>query len=170
VSSGLEQSFEIIPIGALLDRVGALRQAGYRLMQISATRLPEHLELTYSFDRDRQLANLRYWCAFLYENEMHDLFNLQVDGMAVDFHGHLYETAVKFPFGSTQAPGARPAPSAAPPAKAAATNAPVQVVGQASRLPIGPDNAGGMAGAAGETPAPLPDHTAAQPAAPAVKT
>ena len=186
MSRGLEQSFEIIPIGALMDRVGALRQAGYRLMQISATRLPEHLELTYSFDRDRQLANLRlqvpvaearvpsissiYWCAFLYENEMHDLFNLQVDGMAVDFHGHLYETAVKFPFGSTQAPGARPAPSAAPPAKAAATNAPVQVVGQASRLPTGPENAGGMAGAPGETPAPLPDHTAAQPAAPAVKT
>jgi len=186
VSSGLEQSFEIIPIGALLDRVGALRRAGYRLVQISATRLPEHMELTYSFDRNGQLANLRlqvpaaearvpsissiYWCAFLYENEMHDLFNLQVDGMAVDFHGHLYETSVKFPFGSTQAPGARPAPSAASPAKATATNAPVPVVGQASRLPIGPDNAGGMPGAEGETPAPLPDHTATQPAAPAVKT
>ncbi len=97
-------------------------------MQISATRLPEHVELTYSFDRDRQLANLRlqvpaaearvpsissiYWCAFLYENEMHDLFNLQVDGMAVDFHGHLYETAVKFPFGSTKAPAAKPRPGA----------------------------------------------------------
>ena len=51
---------------------------------------PEHVELTYSFDRDSQLANLRlqlpaaearvpsissiYWCAFLYENEIHDLF------------------------------------------------------------------------------------------------
>ena len=131
MSSRTEQSFEIIPVGALLDKAGGLRQAGYRLVQISATRLPEHLELTYSFDRDRQLANLRlqvpaagarvpsissiYWCAFLYENEMHDLFNLQVDGMAVDFHGHLYETAVKFPFGSTQAPAATPAVSPAPP-------------------------------------------------------
>ena len=28
-----------------------------------------------------------YWCAFLYENEMHDLFNLKVEGMAVDFKG-----------------------------------------------------------------------------------
>ena len=116
MSSGIEQSFAIIPVAALLGRVGALRQAGYRLVQVSATQLPEQVELTYSFDRDRQLANLRlqlpaaearvpsissiYWCAFLYENELHDLFNVEVDGMAVDFHGHFYETAVKFPFGS----------------------------------------------------------------------
>jgi ech hydrogenase subunit D len=94
---------------------------------MGATRLPEHVELTYSFDRDLRLVNLRlqvpaaearipsissiYWCAFLYENELHDLFNVQVDGMAVDFHGHLYETAVKFPFGSTKAPVVKPAAS-----------------------------------------------------------
>jgi hypothetical protein len=33
--------------------------------------------------------------------------------MAVDFHGHLYETAVKFPFGRTKMPAAKPAPAAA---------------------------------------------------------
>lgn len=135
MSSGTEQTFETIPVEALLDKVSARRKEGYRLVQISATRLPEHVELTYSFDRDRQLANLRlqvpaaearvpsitsiYWAAFLYENEMHDLFNLQVDGMAVDFHGHLYETAVKFPFGSTKAPAVKSAASSAPPATAA---------------------------------------------------
>jgi ech hydrogenase subunit D len=129
VSPGTDQTFETIPIAALLDKVGALRKEGYRLAQIGATRLPEHLELTYSFDRDLRLVNLRlqipaaearvpsissiYWCAFLYENELHDLFNLQVDGMAVDFHGHLYETAVKFPFGSTKAPVVKPAPAPA---------------------------------------------------------
>ena len=149
MSTGIAQTFETITSGALLEKVGELRKAGYRLMQISATRLPacgaeattppasagapparrrpESVELTYSFDRDRQLANLRlqvptaesrvpsissiFWCAFLYENELHDLFNLQVDGMAVDFHGHLYETAVKFPFGSTKAPVAKLAPA-----------------------------------------------------------
>ena len=132
MSSGTEQTFETIPVEALLDKVSALRKEGYRLVQIGATRLPEHVELTYSFDRDRQLANLRlqvpaaearvpsissiYWCAFLYENEMHDLFNVQVDGMAVDFHGHLYETAVKFPFGSTKAPAAKPTRSSRWPA------------------------------------------------------
>ncbi len=130
MSNGTEQSFEIIPVAALLDRARDLRQAGYRLVQIGATRLPEQVELTYSFDLDRKLTNLRlqipaaearvpsisgiYWCAFLYENEIHDLFNVQVDGMAIDFHGHLYETAVKFPFGSTKPPAASLAAPAAP--------------------------------------------------------
>ena len=129
MNTGTDQTFETIPIAALLDKVRAMRKGGYRLVQIGATRLPEHVELTYSFDRDLRLANLRllmpaaearvpsissiYWCAFLYENEMHDLFNVQVEGMAVDFHGHLYETAVKFPFGSTKAPTVKPATATA---------------------------------------------------------
>ena len=130
MSNAADQTFETIPVPLLLDRVGDLRKQGYRLVQIGATRLPEHVELTYSFDRESRLANLRcqvaatgarvpsissiYWCAFAYENELHDLFNVQVDGMAVDFHGHFYETTVKFPFGSTKAPAAKPAPPATP--------------------------------------------------------
>jgi ech hydrogenase subunit D len=135
MSDTADQIFETIPMQSLLERVGELRKQGYRLVQIGATRLPEHVELTYSFDRESRLTNLRfqmlaegarlpsisgiYWCAFLYENELHDLFNVQVDGMAVDFHGHLYETTVKFPFGSTKAPVVRSSP-AAPSAPAAA--------------------------------------------------
>ena len=138
MNSATDQTFESIPMEALLEKAGEMRKQGYRLVQIGATRLPEHVELTYSFDRESRLTNLRfqvlaagarvpsissiYWCAFLYENELHDLFNVQVDGMAVDFHGHLYETTVKFPFGSTKAPAAKPspaAPSAASPAPAA---------------------------------------------------
>ncbi len=125
MSNAADQPVQTIPLQSLLQKAGELRQEGYRLVQIGATRLPEQVEITYSFDRDGCLVNLRfqllaagarlpsissiYWCAFLYENEMHDLFNVQVDGMAVDFHGHLYETAVKFPFGSTKAPSAKPA-------------------------------------------------------------
>jgi ech hydrogenase subunit D len=127
VSNSAQPAIETIEVAALLDKVRSMCQGGYRLAQVSATRLPEHVELTYSFDRDGQLHNLRlqvpadahvpsissiYWCAFLYENEMHALFNLQVDGMAVDFHGHLYETSVKFPFRSTKAPVAKPAAAA----------------------------------------------------------
>ena len=138
MSNTADQIFETIPMQSLLERVGELRKQGYRLVQIGATRLPEHVELTYTFDLANRLTNLRlqvlaegarlpsisgiYWCAFLYENELHDLFNVQVDGMAVDFHGHLYETTVKFPFGSTKAPLVKPAP-AAPSAPPAATTA-----------------------------------------------
>jgi ech hydrogenase subunit D len=130
MNSATDLTFESIPMEALLERAGEMRKQGYRMVQIGATRLPEHVELTYSFDRVSRLVNLRfqipaaearvpsissiYWCAFLYENELHDLFNVQVDGMAVDFHGHLYETAVKFPFGRTKMPTVIPAPIAPP--------------------------------------------------------
>ncbi len=116
------QTIEDIELAALLEKVGGLHRRGCRLVQICATRLSEQLELTYSFALGKQLTSLRlqvpavgsrvpsvsslYWCAFLYENEMHDLFNLHVDGMAVDFQGHLYTTSVKYPFGSTKPPKA----------------------------------------------------------------
>ncbi|MHC1764217.1 MAG: NADH-quinone oxidoreductase subunit C [Verrucomicrobiia bacterium] len=124
---------EFISADALPARIRALRDSGHRLVQIGATRLPERVEVIYSLDRDTQLTNLRvhldpvaprlasissiYGCAVLYENELHDLFKIQVDGMALDFHGNLYKTSVKFPFGTVKAPTAKPAPA---PAKAAA--------------------------------------------------
>src|SRR4051812_22741151 len=110
------QNLEIIATETLLDRVSALREAGYRIVQIGATRLTERVEVTYSFDRGGQLIHLRlhlsatapqvpsissiYGCVLLYENELHDLFKIRVDGMAVDFGGNLYRTAIKFPFGA----------------------------------------------------------------------
>ncbi len=51
---------------------------------------------------------------------MHDLFGVQVAGMAVDFKGNFYKTAVKFPFGTAKLPCAS---SAAAPATAAAAPA-----------------------------------------------
>ena len=128
-----QEQIELITTDTLLDKVRAKREQGYRLVQISATRLPDQVELTYSFDLNGRLANLRlslpavaarlssissiYGCAVLYENEIHDLFDVQVDGMALDFHGNFYRTAVKFPFGSTKAPATKPAPAAVSGAK-----------------------------------------------------
>ena len=128
-----EQTLEVIELGALLDKVRTIHTAGARLVQICATTLPGQFELTYSFDLEGRLENLRvlvpsdnprvpsigaiYGCSFLYENEMHDLFNINVEGMKVDFHGNLYNTAVKFAFGSTGAPAAKPQPAAAAPQK-----------------------------------------------------
>jgi ech hydrogenase subunit D len=124
---------ELIAVETLVDRVREMHRRGCRLVQISATRLANEVELTYSFDLESKLENLRvlipaaaarvpsissvYWCAFIYENEVHDLFKVAVEGMAVDFQGHFYKTAVKFPFGRTKpvaAPPAAPAPAAAP--------------------------------------------------------
>jgi len=118
------QTLEEIKRDELVRRVQDLRRRKYRLVAISATRLAEDLELTYSFDLESALLSLRlnlsldqarvpsissvYWCAFLYENEIHDLFGLEVDDMQVDFHGKLYQTAVKFPFGARKTPPEQP--------------------------------------------------------------
>ena len=123
-----EQTLEVIAVETLLERVQALQKQGQRLVQICATTLPGQFELTYSFDLDTRLTSLRvlvpadqarvpsigsiYGCAFLYENEMHDLFNIQVEGLAIDFKGNLYNTTVKFAFSTTKSTPAAKTPAA----------------------------------------------------------
>ncbi len=100
--------------GDLLQTVAALRAEGYRLVQICATTLSDHYELNYSFDKDRHFRNLRftvrpgetvpsismiYGCAFLSENEIHDLFGIPIEHLTVDYHGTLYQTSIPAPFG-----------------------------------------------------------------------
>ncbi|HTL68072.1 MAG TPA: NADH-quinone oxidoreductase subunit C [Lacunisphaera sp.] len=107
---------EVIPWETLRERVAARRGQGCRLVQISATRLGSQVELTYSFDLSGWLDHLRvvlpgpetrlpsitgiYGCAVLYENEIKDLFGVEVDGLALDFHGNFYRTRVPRPFGN----------------------------------------------------------------------
>lgn len=112
------EEIEIITVETLREKVAAKRALACRLVQISATRLPDQVELTYSFDRGGRLSNLRlslrgdkprvpsisaiYGCSVLYENEIHDLFEVQVDDLAVDFKGNFYKTTQKFPFGAAK--------------------------------------------------------------------
>jgi len=109
-----QQILEEIPAGALLERVQLMKAGGWRLAQICCTRLVADQEVSYSFDREGKLTTLRvrvpirdpelpsissfFWSAFLYENEMHDLFGLTVKGMVVDYHGNLFTTRVPTPF------------------------------------------------------------------------
>ena len=106
---------EIIPIekANLVGIVAQLFAEGYRLVQVGCTTLPSTYELNYSFDKDYKFKNLRiavipdeevpsitaiYPNAFLYENEIHDLFGVTVKNIAIDYHGTLYRTAIKTPF------------------------------------------------------------------------
>jgi ech hydrogenase subunit D len=106
---------EIMPIGKndLVGMVAHLFAEGYRLVQIGCSTLQSGYELNYSFDKDYRFKNLRitvapdeevpsisviYPNAFLYENEIHDLFGLLVKDIAIDYGGSLYRTAIKTPF------------------------------------------------------------------------
>jgi ech hydrogenase subunit D len=135
-----QEQIELITIETLLEKVRDKKAQGCRLVQISATQLPGQIELTYSFDLNSQLANLRlllagaephlpsissiYLCAILYENEIHDLFGVQVAGMAIDFKGKFYKTAIKYPFATAKLPCASSAATPAASAASGATNPP----------------------------------------------
>ena len=108
-----EQKLITIDVPGLAAKVQELKDAGYRLVQIGCTRL-EQFELNYSFDKNYEFVNLRlaipsnsqeipsisgiYLAAFLYENELHDLFGLNIKNIAVDYQGNFYRTTVKWPF------------------------------------------------------------------------
>ena len=142
---------EILPIGKndLVGTVAQLYAEGYRLVQIGCSTLPGAYEINYSFDKDYRFKNLRvtaqpgeeipsisviYPNAFLYENEIHDLFGVPVKNINIDYKGTLYRTAMKTPFSTenikfSEPPKPKPEaparPKAAPTAQAKA-EAPAQ--------------------------------------------
>lgn len=98
-----------------------MKNQGYRLAQLCCTK-KEDLELIYSFAKDQELKNIKihlgfdepiesitglFEYAYLYENEMKDLFGVKVQNINLDFQGNLYRTREKTPF--------NPAPAAAEP-------------------------------------------------------
>jgi ech hydrogenase subunit D len=119
-----EQPIEMIEIETLMERAAAKKIQGNRLVQVGCAVVEGVNEITYSFeDRDHRFTNLRivvapggslpsitpvYWGAFVYENEIHDLYGLTVMGINVDYGGHFYATKVPFPFAAppaAKAPG-----------------------------------------------------------------
>ena len=83
----------------LLGVIRGMKKEGFRLVQICATKVSEGFEILYSFDKDHELTNLKltipeeeevqsitgeYWGAFIYENEMHDLFGIKIINNELD--------------------------------------------------------------------------------------
>ena len=105
---------EITPT-ELLGKVMTLKNKGRRLSQICAAYVNEKLELSYSFadDETNLYHNLRlvidketevcsitefYPYAFLYENEMKELFGVNVLMINLDYNNKLYRINEEAPF------------------------------------------------------------------------
>lgn len=99
--------------GDLVPEVLELKHQDYRLVQICATTVEQGFELLYSFGKEYDLVCLRvaipegteitsisdiFAPAFLYENEIHDLFGIQINLITIDYKGHLYHIDQKAPF------------------------------------------------------------------------
>lgn len=107
------QDIQNVTASELLGRVRNLKADGYRLGQACATTKENGFEILYSFDKDHVLLNLRlvigedeevesvtkeYWQAFIYENEMHDLFGIKFLHNALDYNGHFFKVAEETPW------------------------------------------------------------------------
>lgn len=89
----------------LKAEVTKLKSEGYRLSTITCESLgEEECEVTYHFDKDYKLTNLRvvtkysesidsispvFPAAFLHENEYQDMFGVKFDNIILDYQGHL---------------------------------------------------------------------------------
>ena len=111
----MKQIFIQTEPAGLLGKAAQYKKGGYRMVQILCTRVPEGYELTYSFDKDYVMENLRvvvpldgsvmsvtgqYWYAFVWENEIHDLFGLKVEFIApeVDYGGKFFQLVKPMPW------------------------------------------------------------------------
>lgn len=107
-----QQTIKEITANELLNEVLILKNDGYRLVAITCTG-KEGLELSYSFDKDYNLLSLRintdketeissisvmYPYAFLYENEIKELFGANIKNINLDFDNTLYKIPVRTPF------------------------------------------------------------------------
>jgi ech hydrogenase subunit D len=107
-----QQAIKEIAVNDLLAEVLSLKNDGYRLVAITCTS-KGGLELSYSFDKAYELVNLRimadteteissisvmYPYAFLYENEIKELFGANIKNITLDFNNTLYKIPVKTPF------------------------------------------------------------------------
>ncbi len=123
-----QQTIKQIMSKELLSETLRLKNKGYRLVAISCTSLNKKsdkateeaasevdatMELSYSFDLNYDLLTLRvftdteerissisimYPYAFLYENEIKELFGVKIKDISVDFKNSLYKIPVKTPF------------------------------------------------------------------------
>jgi len=109
-----EQKMITLNAGDLVEQAKGMKSSGHRLVQICCAKIGETIEVNYSFDKDYSFTNLRivlkldnlkidsisgiYLQALLYENEMHDLFGVEVKNMAIDYKGTFYRTSMKTPF------------------------------------------------------------------------
>ena len=109
----VKQNFTPVELSQLLTKVKDLKDEGYRFAQACATVVDDKFEILYSFDKEYKLLNLRlvisqgeevesitgiYWPAFIYENEMRDLFGIQFNHMELDYQGNFFKVAEPTPW------------------------------------------------------------------------
>ncbi len=111
----MKQIFIQTAAADLLGKAAQYKKDGYRMVQILCTRVPEGYELTYSFDKDYVMENLRVVVplegSVMKPMPWHELANAKQPAAAVKVNlrpGLGVDAAVK-PAAKPAAPAAKPA-------------------------------------------------------------
>lgn len=98
------ENVQVVEKEHLLPRVEELAAQGMRFITATCIDNGERFDVYYHFDHNLELTHLLvtidrdealpsitpvYFCAFVAENEMKDLFGLRVDGLNVDYQGRM---------------------------------------------------------------------------------
>ena len=114
------QTVEEIGVGSLLAEVDALRLDRWRLVQMHCVAVESGFELDYSFGGGYALRTFRvkvgtedrvpsitpfYEAAFLFENEIRDLFGARIERIFPDWEGKVFDVAGERPFDRVRVTG-----------------------------------------------------------------
>ena len=110
---GLQTEFLSLTVDALPAFAADRKREGWRFVQLLAVVTDGGFDLVYSFMKDGVLENYtiqdvtkdtavpsitdQFLAAFVFENEVHDLFGINVKGSAIDLGGTFYQLSQKEP-------------------------------------------------------------------------
>lgn len=106
-------AFDSMDARAIHDDAETRHANGWRYVQILAVNTEQGIDLVYSYMKDGFLENMLvqglagdahvpsitdlFLEAFVCENEIHDLFGISFDGLAIDFLGNFYRLSTEKP-------------------------------------------------------------------------
>ena len=109
----LETTFVPLTVEGIPALAAESKADGWRFVQLLAVNAEETIDLIYSFMKGNLLVNHEikdipkgttipsitdhFLEAFVFENETHDLFGVDIQGIAIDFGGNFYALAQKEP-------------------------------------------------------------------------
>lgn len=110
---GFETTFKPLELSELPGLATHMKEDGYRFIQMLCITTDKGTDLHYTFMKEETLDNYmiknvakgtkvpsitnEFLAAFVFENEAHDLFGVEVENIALDYGGRFYDLAEKEP-------------------------------------------------------------------------
>lgn len=106
-------TFSVLEQSAIIAEAKSRKEGGWRYVQTLAVNLDDGVDVIYSYMKDGHLENLKvtnvekgahlpsiteeFLAAFVFENEIHDLFGISFDELKIDFLGNFYKVSTEYP-------------------------------------------------------------------------